>query len=1205
MRRDQQAVTITRLRGLQVQLLGRPRLEMDGQPMARLMPAKQQALVFYLAGQDRAVPRARLAALLWGRLEVAAARANLRVALSRLRKLLPQALDIDDTEVVLSPGAATRVDWRELDAIARDPDRHPPEQADAAARSWRGQFLDGFELGDADEFHEWVNAMRPRAARAAITLRRHLARASEAAGDQEAAIAHLRAWLDIDDADEEAHIALIRLQAACGRRTAAIAQYEACRAALLERLGARPSADCYALYRRIHADAPHPQAPHPDAAHFEGAHPKGAKPQATPLEITPLEAAAQVAPTPDGGQPAAPPAAAGTAWPSCLVRPPVEAAGARLIGRAAELATLRERLLDEQCRWLTIVGPGGIGKTRLAQAAAGQLEADFGAQAWFSGRELDGQGYGIGRRQLAESIVQSVATAAGADSDRVLLILDNLESVPDARELAEALVARLPQAKLLGTSRVRVGGSREWLLELAGLDLARNPAGEAGSSEAARLFCHCLHRADPRFDPVRHADAIERICQHAGGLPLAIELSAHGAATVGIAAMAGRIEAGMVLTDPERRPDDPHRSLDVVLGDSWVLLPGPARAAAAVVAALPDEFDLDLAEAVSVDLDAIEMLRKYSWLGRTADGQRLAMHPLQRQFLRRREGAGDCRERVAELLAAALRARLSQVAPFGDLAPGWSGPGAAGTDPTQSPALIEPPAIRMASEHVLRDWAPDALAAFVDALAARLVAQDQHGEAAALLERASRCHAVPAWRRTGWLLRCAEIANEGGDPVGAVRAWRNGLEQMGFGDLEVQALLPLVARGLRRLSGLRGWPDAEPERTAFSRLLARSLMQFGQHLALTARPLPLFACGALQWLVAMRALGASERACAGAGSAYGNMLFGASRLSHLFVRNCERRGLRAEDERMRLLTAETLLVCKVAQGRWHGLLPLLDDLILQWQARRCTRHEMECRSLGAKLAYYQGLLPQAARRFADLSLHAHQAGPQPGRFWGPMGEAEAGMALGSIPDEDLRRLLERSRHAMAESENIDSAYTLRWFGLRARLASRTGDIDTLRETTMTGAAAASRIAFCGFWAHEGYGGIGEGLIELRRRERESGGSVSSLTETWRSFRQPLRAHCGRFPPAASLWHYLHAQDAAEGERMAEARRHLHEAARFAERLGMRLELARACRLIGLLEHDQASADRAANLYRDMGAAGEARSAPAFLPDGATARLLGA
>ena len=75
----------------------------------------------------------------------------------------------------------------------------------------------------------------------------------------------MAAWLAIDDADEEAHMALIRLQAQCGRRTAAIAQYEACRAALLDRLGARPSAECFALYRRIHADAPAADAPAADA----------------------------------------------------------------------------------------------------------------------------------------------------------------------------------------------------------------------------------------------------------------------------------------------------------------------------------------------------------------------------------------------------------------------------------------------------------------------------------------------------------------------------------------------------------------------------------------------------------------------------------------------------------------------------------------------------------------------------------------------------------------------------------------------------------------------------------------------------------------------------------------------------------------------------------------------------------------------------
>ena len=137
MQRNQQAPTTMRLRGLQVQLLGRPRLEMDGQPLVRLMAVKQQALVFHLAAQDRPVPRNRLAAMLWGRLEPAAARANLRVALSRLRKLLPDMLAIDDTEVGLSAAAQIRVDWRELEDAARDPGRCSLAVADAAARAWR------------------------------------------------------------------------------------------------------------------------------------------------------------------------------------------------------------------------------------------------------------------------------------------------------------------------------------------------------------------------------------------------------------------------------------------------------------------------------------------------------------------------------------------------------------------------------------------------------------------------------------------------------------------------------------------------------------------------------------------------------------------------------------------------------------------------------------------------------------------------------------------------------------------------------------------------------------------------------------------------------------------------------------------------------------------------------------------------------------
>ena len=82
------------MHGLRLRLLGRPRIELDGQALARRMPAKQQALVYYLAAEG-AASRAQLAALLWAEADEEAARASLRAALMRLRRWLPGMLDAD------------------------------------------------------------------------------------------------------------------------------------------------------------------------------------------------------------------------------------------------------------------------------------------------------------------------------------------------------------------------------------------------------------------------------------------------------------------------------------------------------------------------------------------------------------------------------------------------------------------------------------------------------------------------------------------------------------------------------------------------------------------------------------------------------------------------------------------------------------------------------------------------------------------------------------------------------------------------------------------------------------------------------------------------------------------------------------------------------------------------------------------------------
>ena len=164
------------MRGLRILLLGRPRLELDGQPLTRLIALKHQALVYYLAVQGGPVSRAQLATLLWETLDEAAARANLRVALTRLRRWLPELLDIDDRAGRLCrrraaghrPGRAAAPHW----TPRRRAKRAWPPRAPGAV-----PLLDGLALDDSEGFERWLAAARQRAQRDAVALRHALAAA--------------------------------------------------------------------------------------------------------------------------------------------------------------------------------------------------------------------------------------------------------------------------------------------------------------------------------------------------------------------------------------------------------------------------------------------------------------------------------------------------------------------------------------------------------------------------------------------------------------------------------------------------------------------------------------------------------------------------------------------------------------------------------------------------------------------------------------------------------------------------------------------------------------------------------------------------------------------------------------------------------------------------------------------------------------------
>ncbi len=121
-----------------------------------------------------------------------------------------------------------------------------------------------------------------------------------------------------------------------------------------------------------------------------------------------------------------------------------------LIGRERELALAIDRLADAECRWLTLTGPGGVGKTRLAMAAAARLAPRMRhGMLWYGGRNASGA------LRDAETLVQQVLEHLGADRHEpgaLLLVLDNLETVGGVRALAPLVASRTPGAIVLATS---------------------------------------------------------------------------------------------------------------------------------------------------------------------------------------------------------------------------------------------------------------------------------------------------------------------------------------------------------------------------------------------------------------------------------------------------------------------------------------------------------------------------------------------------------------------------------------------------------------------------------------------------------------------------------------------------------------------------------------------------------------------------------
>jgi predicted ATPase/DNA-binding SARP family transcriptional activator len=584
---------------LTLRLLGTPQVSRDGSPLTGFISAKAQGLLYYLAVTGRPHTREALAGLFWGDMPEAQAAKNLRNVLSNLRALAGAQLLITRQEVTFDRASPYWLDVELFLATLGDAATRDLGALHRAVELYQGDFLDGFYVGEALAFEEWVLGRRAllkgHVLQALHTLvTRHLEREEYAAG-----IDYANSLLAIEPWREETHRHLMVLLARSRQRSAALAQYETCRRVLARELQVEPMPETTALYEHIRAAAappPHNLPPQPTA----------------------------------------------------------------FVGRQPELAEVARFLSNPGAQLLTLVGPGGIGKTRLAlQAAARCVEPEASYDTHFAdGVFVVPLAVGLpGMGEAPPSLIAAMADALHFSfqgpvhpqaqllgylrEKHMLLVLDNFEHlVAEARQLGDIL--RLaPGIKLLVTSRTRLNLQEEWLLELTGLEYpAGDPqslAAEARPLEAysaIALFVQQARRVRPGFvlQPASEP-AVVRICQLAEGVPLAIELAASWLRVLSGPEILAELEQGLdFLTSSLQNVPARHRSLRAVFEHSWALLLPLEQSLFQRLSVFRGGFRREAAAAVvGASLLLLAGLADKSLLRRNAEG-RYEVHELLRQY---------------------------------------------------------------------------------------------------------------------------------------------------------------------------------------------------------------------------------------------------------------------------------------------------------------------------------------------------------------------------------------------------------------------------------------------------------------------------------------------------------------------------------------------------------------------------------------------
>lgn len=634
---------------LELRLLGNFNLVYQAQVVETFhdSPRLQTLLAYLVLHCDAPQPRQHIAFLFWPDSTEKQARTNLRKLLLQLRRALPDAEQyLADTHQTIQ-WIADSPYWFDVAEVRRLLTHIDEANTDRAMLIQLSHLYTGELLPNC--YDDWLIPLRQELHDAITQALTQLVHQLEAATAYHEGIRYAQRLLHLDPLEETGYLQLMRLRALSGDRTGALQTYQECVTILRRELDVEPAAAIQTLAKQLQAGI----LPTSNITPFPG-HPR--EPAAT---SQPIVRGLQAATTP------------------CF-------------GRAAEVQQLTELLTTPHCRLLTLYGPGGMGKTRLAIALVETLLTRFAQGIAFVPlaplRTTETVAPAIAKvldLHLVEGRRPEIQLLAHLQNRQLLLVLDNAEHLltdddvhadyhdnmsatergatemtPLFHELVEQLLATAPELKILITSREPLSLYEEYTFALQGLSFhpphesqelatthvngpttdSSSPTTDIGFSAAEELFYHQLMRVRPELTvaALSPADrtAIRQICQLVEGMPLALELAATQLRAVTPTTLITAVQKDLDTLEVRwRGSHQRHQSLRAVIDRSVSTLDARERLIFLRLAIFQGGFTTPSAQAVAATLaDTLERLVQKSLLRHAVDSQRFDMHSLIRQY---------------------------------------------------------------------------------------------------------------------------------------------------------------------------------------------------------------------------------------------------------------------------------------------------------------------------------------------------------------------------------------------------------------------------------------------------------------------------------------------------------------------------------------------------------------------------------------------